>query len=202
MKPRSATPMKIAKFGCIAMSVLLCAAGIIFIVVPDISAHAIGVIVGLSMLVFGVIRFVGCLSKDLYRLAFQFDMETGILLMILGGIILLNPKDVMTFVCIVIGIAILIDGLFKIRVSFDSKKFGIKNWWAIFGTALVTAVIGAVLIFDSAKGAEILTVFLGVSLLAEGILNLCTVMSTVHIIKNQQPDVIDADYYEIIDDIK
>ena len=199
MKTRSVVPMRIAKIGCIAVSALLCAIGIFFIAVPDVSAKVIGIVVGLSVMFFGIIRLIGCLSKDLYRLAFQFDMETGILLMILGGIILINPGNLMTFTCIVIGILLLIDGLFKTRISFDSRKFGIKNWWAILALAVITAVIGAVLIFDSAKGAEILTVLLGVSLLAEGILNLCTVISTVRIIKNQQPDIIEAEVYEISD---
>ncbi len=199
MKTRSTAPMKIAKFGCIAVSAILCAAGIFFIAVPDISAKIIGIIVGSSMLAFGIMRIVGCLSKDLYRLAFQFDMEAGVLMMILGGIILINPKDLMSFICIVMGIAILIDGIFKIRISFDSRKFGIKSWWAILILAAVTAVIGTALIFDSAKGAEVLTVFLGISLLAEGLLNLYTVITTVRIIKNQQPDIIEAEYYEISD---
>lgn len=200
MKPRSMAPMKIAKFGCIAVSVLLCAVGIFFIAVPDTSAKIIGILVGISVLLFGIIRIVGCLSKDLYRLAFQYDMEAGILLVVLGGIILINPGNLMSFVCIVIGIAALVDGIFKIRISLDSKKFGIKSWWAILALAAATAVIGAVLIFDSSTGAALLTVFLGISLLAEGLLNLYTVITTVRIIKNQQPDIIEAEYYEITDD--
>ena len=200
MRPRSMAPMKIAKFGCIAVSALICAVGIFFIAVPDISAKIIGILVGISAVLFGIIRIVGCLSKDLYRLAFQYDMEAGILLVVLGGIILINPGNLMSFICIVIGIAALIDGVFKIRISLDSKKFGIKSWWAIMALAAVTAVIGAVLIFDSSTSAELLTVFLGISLLAEGLLNLYTVITTVRIIKNQQPDIIDAEYYEITDE--
>ena len=199
MRTRSMAPMKIAKFGCIAVSALICAVGIFFIAVPDISAKIIGILVGISAVLFGIIRIVGCLSKDLYRLAFQYDMEAGILLVVLGGIILINPGNLMSFVCIVIGIAALIDGVFKIRISLDSKKFGIKSWWAIMALAAVTAVIGAVLIFDSSTSAELLTVFLGISLLAEGLLNLYTVITTVRIIKNQQPDIMDAEYYEITD---
>ena len=37
---------------------------------------------------------------------------------------------------------------------------------------------------------------LGVSMLAEGILNLSTVITAVKIVKHQQPDVIDAEFYE------
>jgi len=38
---------------------------------------------------------------------------------------------------------------------------------------------------------------LGISMLTEGILNFCVVLSTVKIVKHQQPDVVECEYYEI-----
>ena len=48
-----------------------------------------------------------------------------------------------------------------------------------------------------ASTTKILTVLLGISLLSEGILNLCVAVSTVKIVKHQYPDVIDADFIPI-----
>ena len=45
--------------------------------------------------------------------------------------------------------------------------------------------------------AYILTVLLGAALLAEGVLNLCVALSTVKIVKNQRPDVIETEYFEV-----
>lgn len=197
MKMRSVTPMRIAKIGYIVMSLIFCAAGILFISLPELSESVIGICIGITVSIFGIVKLVGYFSKDLFRLAFQFDLEFGILMLILGAVILMSPKNLMTFICISLGIAILLDGLFKIRIAFDSKQFGIKDWIIILVIAIVTGLVGCVLIFNSVIGAKILTVLLGVSLLSEGILNLCTVVSTVRIIKNQHPDVIKAEFYEI-----
>ena len=197
MKMRSVTPMRIAKIGYIVMSVLFCLAGVLFIAMPEISAKIIGICIGISMILFGIVRLIGYFSKDLYRLAFQFDLEFGILMMILGVIVLFNPENLMAFICVAIGISILLDGLFKIRIAFDSKQFGIKSWWLILALAIVTGVIGVFLIFDSATGSELMTVILGLTLLSEGILNLSTVISTVLIVKNQAPDVIETDIIDI-----
>ena len=79
----------------------------------------------------------------------------------------------------------------------DSKRFGIKSWWLILALAIITGVIGVFLIFDSVIGARTLSVFLGLTLLSEGVLNLYTVISTVLIVKNQMPDVIEVDAFEI-----
>lgn len=196
MKMRSVTPMRIAKIGYIVMSVMFCIAGALFIALPDISITMIGISMGIAMVVFGIVKLVGYFSRDLFRLAFQFDLELGILLLVLGLIVLIRPDDLMTFICIVLGISILTDGLFKVQIALDSKRFGIKSWWVILALAVVAGTIGVFLIFRSAKSAQFLTVLLGVSILAEGILNLYTVISTVLIIKHQQPDVIEIDYSE------
>lgn len=196
MKMRSVTPMRIAKIGYIVMSVMFCIAGALFIALPDISITMIGVSMGIAMIVFGIVKLVGYFSRDLFRLAFQFDLELGILLLVLGLIVLIRPDDLMTFMCIALGISILTDGLFKVQIALDSKRFGIKSWWVILALAVVAGTIGVFLIFRSAKSAQFLTVLLGVSILAEGILNLYTVISTVLIIKHQQPDVIEFEYSE------
>ena len=197
MKMRSVTPMRIAKIGYIVMSVLFCLAGVLFIAIPEISTKIIGICIGISMILFGIVRLIGYFSKDLYRLAFQFDLEFGILMMILGVIVLFNPENLMAFICVAIGISILLDGLFKIRIALDSKQFGIKSWWLILALAIVTGVIGVFLIFDSATGSELMTVILGLTILSEGILNLSTVISTVLIVKNQAPDIIETDIIDI-----
>lgn len=197
MKMRSVTPMRIAKIGYIVMSVLFCAAGILFIAAPELSVSIIGVCIGVAMILFGIVKLIGYFSKDLFRLAFQFDLEFGILMMILGVIVLFNPKNLMAFICVALGISILLDGLFKIRIAMDSKQFGIKSWWLILALAIITGVFGMFLIFDSVIGAQALSVFLGLTLLSEGVLNLYTVISTVLIIKDQFPDIIEVDAFEI-----
>lgn len=197
MKMRSVAPMRIAKIGYIVMSVVFCITGALFIAQPDISTTMIGISIGIAMIVFGIVKLVGYFSRDLFRLAFQYDLEFGILLLVLGAIVLIRPDDLLTFICIAIGISILTDGLFKVQIALDSKRFGIKSWWMIFALAVAAGVVGVFLIFHSAKSAQLLTILLGVSLFAEGLLNLYTVISTVLIIKHQRPDMIEADYYEI-----
>lgn len=37
----------------------------------------------------------------------------------------------MNFICVILGIAVLSDGLFKMQMSLDAKRFGIREWWLI-----------------------------------------------------------------------
>lgn len=92
---RSVAPMRTAKIGYIVISVLLCALGILLIAVPEFSISAVGVICGAILIVFGIVRLVGYFSKDLYRLAFQYDLAFGIMMIALGVIMLWHPGSLM-----------------------------------------------------------------------------------------------------------
>jgi uncharacterized membrane protein HdeD (DUF308 family) len=191
--------MQIAKIGYIVLSVVFCIVGVLFVAWSDIGTQVLSLALGIAMIVFGGIKIVGYFSKDLFRLAFQFDLELGIISAVLGIIVLLNPFGTITFIFIAMGIAILADALFKIRIAIDAKRFGVGAWWMILSLAFLTAIAGVLLVFRPWESANILTVLLGISLLAEGVLNLCVAVSTVKIVKHQYPDVIDADYMDVIE---
>ena len=195
---RSVLPMKAAKIGYIVLSVLYCVLGILLFAMPDLSLTAIGIILGIGMIVFGIVKIIGYFSKDLFRLAFQYDLAFGGLLIALSIIVLVNPEHLVSFFCIVIGIAVLCDGLFKIQIAIDSKPFGIRTWWLILLFAVITVAAGVLLIIRPAQAARMLTVFLGISVFADGILNLIVAVFTVKIIDHQLSD--DNDRYVEIDD--
>lgn len=187
---RSVTPMRVAKIGYIIMSVLLCVFGVLLIAAPDISLSVIGIVCGALFIVFGLVRLVGYFSKDLYRLAFQYDLAFGLLMIALGIIMLLSPESLMNFICIALGLSIFADGLFKVQIAIDSKRFGLSTWWLIMALAVITVVVGIVLVARPSDSSRVLIVLMGVSMLCEGLLDLGTVITAVKIIKHQQPDVI------------
>ena len=190
---RSTAPMKAAKTGYIVVSALLCVLGLVLIIFPSFSAEAFGIIAGIM---FGAVRLVGFFSRDLYRLAFQYDLPFGILLVALGVVFLLHPQSLVSFICISLGLYIMADGLFKIQIALEAKRFGIGQWWLILALALVTGALGLVLLLNPAGGSRLIMILLGISLLSEGVLNFSTVITAVKIVKNQQPDSIDVEFEE------
>ncbi len=190
----SVTKLKTAKIGYIILSVLLCVLGITIIVKPDISLDVIGTVMGATLIVFGIVKIIGYFSKDLYRLAFQYDFAYGLLLIILGAVVIFNYRSLMYIICIATGIAVLVDGLLKLQISSDSRKFGIKQWWAVLLLAIVTAVFGVLLMLFPASSTRVFMTLFGISLLADGLLSLCTVVTAVKIIKSSNPDVIEIEY--------
>ena len=184
---RSVKFMRAAKTSYIVLSALYCVFGVLLIAVPDFSMKLLGILVGCMMIGFGAVKLMGYFSRDL---------AYGTLLIVLGLIVLVRPVQLVSFFCLVLGICILADGLFKIQAASDSKRFGLRPWWLILTLAIAACLAGLLLVFRPMDGARALLVLLGIAMLAEGILNLCVACSMIKIIRHQQPDVLDAEFYE------
>ena len=176
-----------AKVGYISISVLLCVMGIVLIVVPNFSALLLCRIGGLLLILFGFVKIIGYCSKDVYRLAFQYDLAFGILLIALGVILIFRSEIMVNVICIFLGIFILADALLKIQISIDSKAFGIRMWWLILAVAIITGIIGFLLVLRPTESTEIVMLLLGMTLITEGVLNLVTILISVRIIHKQKP---------------
>ena len=188
--------IKAAKTGYIIISILLCVLGIVLIAVPDFSVTLLCVLGGGIMMLFGLVKIIGYCSKDLYRLAFQFDLAFGILFVVLGFILIIRTDAMVNLICIVMGICVLADALLKIQISIDSRAFGIKKWWLILAMAILTGVAGFLLIFRPSESIQTIMILFGIALITEGVLNLITILTAVKIIRHQLPEVIDLEYCE------
>jgi len=194
---RNIIPMRAAKTGYIVLSVILFLMGLFLLIFPKTLGNVFADILGISMILFGVIKVIGYFSKDLFRLAFQYDLAFGILITLVGIKTIARPDRFLEFLCMVIGIIILADGLFKIQMSMDAKVFGIHKWWLILSLAVIAGVFGALLLFNPSQGSILIMRLIGIALMAEGVMNFATVLTAVKIVKHQKKDVLEGVYREL-----
>ena len=191
---RNIIPMRTAKTGYIVLSAVLFLMGLFLLIFPKTVGSVFADVLGIAMILFGIIKVIGYFSKDLFRLAFQYDLAFGVLITLLGIATMARPDGLLEFLCMVIGILILADGLFKIQMSMDARQFGIHKWWLILSFAVIAGTIGAFLLFNPSEGSLVIMRLIGVALMSEGIMNLATVLTTVKIIKHQKKDVLEGVY--------
>ena len=178
-----------AKSGYIIVSVLLCVLGAALIADPAFSVLLLCRISGLLLALFGAIRIVGYVSKDLYRLAFQYDLAFGILLIALGALMMLRTDKMANVLFSILGIYVLADALLKVQIAIDAKAFGIDSWWLILAAAVVAGVAGFLLVLRPSESAGAVMISLGAALLAEGALNFITILAAVKIVRRRGPDL-------------
>ena len=186
-----------AKVGYIIISILIGVLGIVLIAVPNFSVSLLCRLGGGILILFGIVKIISYCSNDLYRLAFQYDLAIGILLIALGAILILRTRIMTSLICVLLGIYTLADALLKIQISVDSKAFGIRQWWLILVVAIITGVVGFLLVFRPSENARIVMILLGLALLMEGALNFITVLTSVKVNHHQPPIVTGSEHEEI-----
>lgn len=165
--------VKVARIGYILISVLFYILGVVCIIAPGIDRKTSVMAVGIILIVYGIIKITGYLSKEIYSLAFQHDLACGLFLIVLGIVVMAVGTEYEEHLLQGMGLLVLLDSLLCIQTSIDAKRFGIHAWYVILVSAILSGILGVVLSVTSNQTIA------GCSLLAEGFLRQYIVQCTV-----------------------
>ena len=182
------------KWAYMLISVFFIALGVLLVMNPDTSMILLCRVLGGVAAAFGVIRIIGYFLRELDGVALRYDFATGAFAIIAGAMLLWRAPEVASVMAVVIGFFILVDCVFKLQVAIDSKRMGASSWWITLLFTCVCMVLGCLLIFDTFKGQQVLSIMMGISLIADGLQNLCTVIYAavfVKEVKQKVQDVVD-----------
>ena len=175
--------LKIVKNAYSIMTVCLILVGAILLFWPQMGLDMICKIYGIFLVIYGIAKLSGYFARDLFQLAFQFDLALGIASLIFGFVMIFRTGYAIEFLAGLIGVFMLIDAVFKIQTAIEANRFGIERWWMILVIALIVAVIGALLLIRPFRATGVITRLIGLNLCLDGILNLYVVQSTVKTIR-------------------
>ncbi len=179
MPTRGEGIVKAAKTASLVVSGLSLILGIILAVWSEELATLLRFLIGVDCLLLGAVKIFGYFSNDLYRIAYQFDLAAGGIIVFFGVLLLAFPHLVMPHLVDCIAITVLFEGLLRIQTSIDAKRFGMDYWYLLLlGAVLLSA--GAVAVFlTEAAGRR--TVFIGILLIASAFVSVIVTMYTVKV---------------------
>lgn len=157
----------VASFAIIGMGLLLICA-------PGFIASVLGYIAGAALILFGIAKVV---SHFFSRADLVDSMLVGVLLSMFGFVLILNEENVMDYVYMFIGILILLDGIFKLKNAFQSRRAKQADWLGVLIAALVVMAFGIlIIIITNFFSGKVIIILLGVSVLLDGLQNLYSVV--------------------------
>ena len=145
--------------------------GLLMIISPKMISDFICFLIGGIILLFSSNQILGFIRNKTAK----FKLVLGVLALILGSYIILNPEEFISFIPFVAGVIILIDSVSKIVQSLDLKKHGYASWSKITLTSLLMLLFGLFLLFNPFGAIEIVIRILGVFLIIDGICEAVTV---------------------------
>ena len=164
------------KWAYVLVSVFFIVIGVLLILNPETSMTMLCRVLGIGAIVFGILRVIGYFLRELDGVALRYDFASGVFAVIAGAMVIWRAAEVANIMAVVIGLFILVDCVFKLQVALDSKRMGASSWWVTLLFTCICMVLGCLLIFDTFKGQKIISIMMGVSLVADGLQNLCTVI--------------------------
>ncbi len=185
----SVIPMRIAKIGHVVLAAILFVLGILLITYAEFPKEVWEPICGVLLIWLGATKITGYLSKDLYRLAFQYDFVYGFILIGMGLIFLARQNLTVETSGLLFGIVVFSDGVIKIQVARHARKFGISVWWMIFAFAILGVIGGLFVAIYPTDSVTTLTTIMGIVFVIESFMSGCTVISSVRVVEYRDPQV-------------
>lgn len=184
-----------------AVAVLECILGLVMLCYPGFSLSALGIILGIGLVLFGVVELIAYFSGSAPLILSRNVLAGGIFFIILGVLVLTNPLGLMNFICIVIGVGILADSLFKLQSVLDVRQFMSRgSWWLVFAALLLSVLAGILLIFWPGESGRALIVLLGIGLLLNGAFNIFDVVYVTRYVKEFKDYYhTNFDYSDVVD---
>lgn len=142
--------------------------GIVFVADPNGSGDAVCKVAGVAMIVLAAAMLIRYITSA--RL-FPENLIFSAVLLLLGIFFIAKSGVVMTVLGLFFGIFLVIDGASKIRDGIDAAKAKIQGWWIWFILALLTIVLGVLVMF----GESVMTL-LGVSMIVDGVSDIVTTL--------------------------
>ncbi len=142
--------------------------GIVFVADPNGSGDAVCKVAGVAMIVLAAAMLIRYFTS---AQLFPENLIFSAVLLLLGIFFIAKSGVVMTVLGLFFGIFLVIDGASKIRDGIDAAKAKIQGWWIWFILALLTIVLGVLVMF----GESVMTL-LGISLIVDGVSDIVTTL--------------------------
>lgn len=151
-------------------------------------------IVTISYVIGGILVAIGVLAllkfykevKDNDDNDTGMDLVYGIISIVLGIVVISNPKAVASIIPIVMGLIIILNSGTKLQYSIELKRNNNNLWKSTMVLSLISTLCGVLLVFNPFKGAAFLTKLIGFLILLYAVLDIVstiTIKSTVKKIK-------------------
>ncbi len=176
--------------------------GIFLVIFPKLSASIICYIIGVILSIWGLFKVI-----EYFRIKNEFfgsfSLVQGCALLGFGIYILVSPGFLSAIIAIVLNMILFIGAIMKLQYTFEFARLKSKGW-AIQAVGAVLVIAACIIAFLNPFGAaDFLMIFIGISLIFDGVWDLITMIYVSKFVKNiekavkstlKDEEMVDAEY--------
>ncbi len=152
----------IATYGQMLIDIILFALGVYSASNPTSSNTVIGVAFGISLSVVGIYNIIKYIFNIHRGPFFIVDIVYGVLSIIAGIFIIINPLSLTGILSIGIGLWLIISASFKFALALQLRKFAEETWLFSLVVSILVLILGIIVMINPFSTALVLTTFVGI----------------------------------------
>lgn len=155
----------------VTSSIILFILGLLLFLKPDTVIHVVALILGIFIIVVGIFALLKYFRSEQKNGMIRFNIIYGGVCIVSGLILALTPSAIASILPIVLGIWMIISSLLKIQYALNIKEAGSTSWIPTFTLAMITLVVGILLVINPWRGAQVILQIVGGFLMAYALLD-------------------------------
>ena len=156
----------------ILLSIVMLILGLLLVIWPGTTLEVAAKILGVALLVGAVVSFVSWF-RDRHQSGGDYTtLAIGILCLIIGVVVFVAPRGVISLLPKIVGAAIVVNGVLNLAQALEMRKMGGMNWVGPVVLAALTVVAGLFLIFFAFSAMKVAVMVIGGIIAYNGLSNL------------------------------
>jgi uncharacterized membrane protein HdeD (DUF308 family) len=164
--------LRYVKSGMMLLSIAYIVIGMMLLIMPQTSLLWICYAFGAVVLLTGIVCLIQYARIRGTGFTAPFMLVGGVITAGLGIFTLAKPQVVASFLPVVFGIFIVVDGLSRIGSAIDLAKRKGQKWWVLLLLSIVSVALGILLVLHPFGAAVSVVMVCGILLIVEGAMNL------------------------------
>ena len=170
----------------LAVALAMIALGLVLVIWPEQSNMVLVYIVGAGVTILGVVRTILFFArKERYSPFSVGGLATGLTLLAVGILLLSKPAILIAILPAALGCLLIFSGFCSLQTSIELMRLKIAKWFIPLIFALISIGLGILALCDPFTAADGIMLFLGASLMTEGVLLLITLILFQKVLKNE-----------------
>ena len=136
--------------------------GILLFIFPEAVIKSIAISMGVIFIIIGIVPIINYFRYRARGFSTTFSFMMGVFCIVVGLILLMNENVLGTIIPIITGVWMIINGINRISIAMDLRDDKISYWVFTFIYAIITLIIGVLLILDPVNGGKLVTKTIGI----------------------------------------
>lgn len=146
--------------------------GMCLLIKPDTSLTAISFAIGTISLIYAIATLIKYFISDKRRIYVEPDFILPIVMIVVGLIVIFRHDLIEAVISVVVGIVFVVSGIVKLQDALNIRKTGYSRWWIALIFALVSLILGVVMLSNVIGTGTLLVRIIGLFFTIDGLLSI------------------------------